>query len=280
MATFVWDPDRVCFYIPYIDHPIYWYGVFFACGFGLEYYFLKKILGRFIANEERCATCMAQLVTWLTVCSVIGGRLAYVFFYGWPYYQQHWVDIVKVWEGGLASHGALVGILCALWILSRRFCAVDQRLTWLALLDLVAIPVGLTAACIRVGNFFNQEITGTLTTLPWGVEFVHPLDGFGGVVHPVQLYEACFYALLAVGMLLLWRRYGRYVGTGLFVGLLLTLLCAFRFGIEFIKVPQGDVLDPSSFFRMGQLLSIPFFVLGLSLLIRCAVKRKDGYSTF
>ncbi|MBS0623879.1 MAG: prolipoprotein diacylglyceryl transferase [Verrucomicrobia bacterium] len=284
LASFVWDPDRIFVRVPYLNFPIYWYGVLFGIGFAIEYLFLKKFVAPYLKrstftfeqNQQHLEKFMTHCVTILTLCSVLGGRLGYVLFYGWPYYREHPQDIVKIWEGGLASHGASIGLLAGLCLLCLSYRRKEPSLTFLTLLDMLAIPVGFTGACIRLGNFFNQEITGTPTSLPWGVEFLHPLDGWGGIVHPVQLYEACFYLLLGCGMLLLARRFKHHIGTGLFISVLFMVMFTFRFFIEFLKVPQGEVMAQDAFLRMGQVLSLPFILVGVILFIRYCKKVKHG----
>jgi len=276
LSSFVWDPDRVFMTLPYLRYPIYWYGVLFATGFGISYFFLKKVMASFFKKnyenphdvKQQLDLFMTRSVTWLTLASVLGGRLGYIVFYGWPHYSQHPLDMIKIWEGGLASHGAVIGLLIGMLCLVWSYRHHVPKMTFLFLVDILAIPVGWTGGLIRVGNFFNQEITGIPTSLPWGVEFLHPLDGVGGVVHPVQLYEALFYIALAFCMFGVFRRYRAYLGSGLFTGILLISLFSFRFFIEFLKVPQGEVLSATSFLKMGQLLSLPFICLGCVLLLR------------
>src|SRR5262249_5807403 len=127
--------------------------------------------------------------------TIVGARLGDVLFYQSPAaYVQDPLGILRFWEGGLASHGAIIGILLSLWIFCVRIRKSYQMLTWIAMLDLLCIPGLLAGGFIRIGNFINQEILGTETLLPWGVVFGHPADGRAIVPrHPVQLYEALFY---------------------------------------------------------------------------------------
>src|SRR5262249_26035814 len=128
---------------------------------------------------------------------VVGARLGHVFFYDWPYYKTHPKSILKIWEGGLASHGGAIGALIGLVIFILMSKKQAQKLTFLAVLDALAVPTPLAGGLIRIGNFMNQEITGIPTSMPWAVTFRHPVDGLPGVpVHPVQLYEALFYFLV------------------------------------------------------------------------------------
>ena len=268
--------------MPYVHYPIYWYGVFFALGFFVSYQAFKYIMSAHLGEPRPIVDrIMGVNVTWLTLASIVGARLAYVFCYGWPYYRTHLLSVFDLRAGGLASHGAVLGILVTLGLLARHWRTRYPKLSHLVLFDMASIACGFAAASIRIGNFFNQEITGTPTTKPWGVQFMHPQDGMGGIVHPVQLYEALTYLALAVALMILWRRSRHLVGTGLFTGILLTVLFIGRFVLEYFKVRQGDVLDATFPLTMGQLLSLPMIGVGLAFLGYCYQRMKRGrFSAF
>ncbi|HEY5236290.1 MAG TPA: prolipoprotein diacylglyceryl transferase, partial [Rhabdochlamydiaceae bacterium] len=173
------------------------------------------------------------------------------------------LSIFRVWEGGLASHGGVLGILVALALFQKRhrFCS------WLHLLDLLVLPSAVVAVFIRVGNFINQEILGKPTNVPWAVIFGHPADGSPAVPrHPVQLYEAVYY-LAVFGVLWFLRKRWNSWKEGSLAGLFLVLIFSFRFLVEFFKVEQSWWLYGSPV-TMGQLLSVPFIILGLYLISR------------
>ena len=174
------------------------------------------------------------------------------------------LSIIAVWEGGLASHGGAIGILIALWVFSKR-----RRIAFWTAVDFTVIPTAIAAVFIRMGNFFNQEILGTPTSLPWGVLFLHPADR-GPIVprHPAQLYEALCYLILFGILLWYWRRHPPFKPVGKLTGLFLICLFGCRFFIEFIKVEQSIYLSQSSFLTMGQILSLPFIALGAWLFFR------------
>ena len=131
---------------------------------------------------------------------------------------------------------------------------------------MLTIPVALTCGFIRIGNFINQEIVGTPTSLPWGVVFGHPVDGSGSIPrHPVQLYEALGYFVLFYFLLRVWQTKKESIKTGLLSGLFFTILFTFRFFIEFFKESQGQLIENSSL-QTGQLLSIPCIIIGITLL--------------
>jgi phosphatidylglycerol---prolipoprotein diacylglyceryl transferase len=203
--------------------------------------------------------------------------LGHVFFYDWPFYKAHPVDIFKIWQGGLASHGGAIGILIALFLLSRLVRRGLPQLTFLAWIDLLMVPAAFAGGCIRIGNFINQEITGMPTTLPWGVIFLNPLDGLPGVlVHPVQLYESFFYFLVFVFLVIVWYRDKKTLGHGFLSGWFFLLVFGYRFLIEYLKMPQNERFDVQGWLTVGQLLSVPFALLGAYLLMRGYVFKKTG----
>lgn len=276
LAVFTWDPDRIFFVVPGVNHPITWYGILFAFGFlggyGFIRLFLKNQLIAKGANEtaaKKEATQLADRLTVLTVLgTVIGARLGHVFFYGWPYYRLHLLEIFQVWQGGLASHGAAVGILVALFIFTFSVRSRASFLTFKATLDLLMIPAAFAGGCIRLGNFINQEILGQPTQLPWGVIFLHPIEGIAGIpLHPVQIYEALFYFSVCGFLYYLWKKTGKTVGQGVLAAWFFILVFGFRFFIEFLKLPQSQILDETASLNMGQWLSIPFVLVGIFLLV-------------
>jgi len=260
-----WDPKPEMFHwnIPLLGRPILWYGFLFAVGFLIGYKILLSLLRHYSRKEvKQNAKFFAEKLTlYVVLGTVIGARLGDVLFYqSWHQILRDPFSVIKFWEGGLASHGGAVGILIALGLFSRRY-----HLNWKEVLDWVAIPTGVAGFFIRIGNFVNQEILGTKTSVPWGVVFGHPADGsIPAPRHPVQLYEAFFY--LAVFFLLyFWARPKKWP-PGKIGGLFITLVFLFRFCIEFFKEEQSAWFSGS--IDMGQLLSLPLIGLGLFLLAR------------
>ncbi|MBI3508278.1 MAG: prolipoprotein diacylglyceryl transferase [Chlamydiia bacterium] len=268
-----WDPKPEAFTIPGLHLPILWYGVLFALGFALSFPIFIPLLTRFflayhqskdVLKWRKVATTTADRLTlYIVLATVIGARLGHFLFYESPSrYLSHPMEILQIREGGLASHGAVIAIILALVWFARRYKI--EGLDWLKLLDLIAVPAALVGCCIRLGNFINQEVLGTPSTLPWAVLFGHPADGQVEYVprHPVQIYEALFY--LGV-FFVLWRLSHRLfflLQRGKLVGLFLILIFGFRFCIEFFKVEQSHIYA-SHWMTMGQLLSIPVFLLGI-----------------
>lgn len=238
-----------------------WYGLLFAAPFLAGLSFFKRVF-----REEGIAEDgLDRLLLYAVLGTVIGARLAHCFFYDPQYYFTNPLKILAIWEGGLASHGGIAGLVCGFWLAGRKF-SPPVPLLWL--LDRLALPGALGAVCIRLGNFMNSEIVGKPTSGSWGVVF----DLIDQVPrHPAQLYEAAGY-LATLGVLaLLYARLGRRTPQGLLTGWLLALVFAVRILAEFAKEPQA-AYEAGQAFSVGQWLSVPFLALGIGLIIR-AVKR-------
>jgi len=198
-----WDPRPEIFRLPFVDWPILWYGVFFAVGFLLGFPLLVRLLEGEGLERKEAAALADRLTLYVVAGTVLGARLGHLLFYERP--ERYWSDplvFLRIWEGGLASHGGVAGILLALFLFRRKIRSAFPSFSVLKLLDLLSIPAALAGGFIRIGNFFNQEVFGKPSTLPWAVVFGHPFDGSPPVPrHPAQLYEACFYFSLFA---LLW----------------------------------------------------------------------------
>lgn len=266
----VWDVNRYAFSLPCGDYAITWYGLFFAFGFLVGYWIIRALFASYLRDKEGALRLVDSLSLYVIVGAVIGARIGHVFFYDWAYFSRHLGQIFLVWEGGLASHGAAVGILTALAL----FTYTHRKIGFLVLLDAVAVVAAFVGMCIRLGNFFNQEILGTPTTLPWGILFLHPLQKAPpGPLHPVQLYEALACLLLFIALLIIFR-FHKKLGTGLISGIFFLSLFTFRFFIEFLKLPQNEHFDTHSVLSMGQWLSLPFILVGLYLVLRYVKLRR------
>lgn len=277
LAAIYWDPKPEVFRIPYFDWPVLWYGVLFALAFALGFPIFVGILTRFLGKEhkKKAIQITDRLTIYMILGTVIGARLGHFVFYENPsYYLSRPIEIFRIWEGGLASHGGAVGIIIALILFSWRIRSQHLDLSWIRLLDFVAVPAALGGFFIRIGNFINQEILGVPTDLPWGVVFGRPSDySMPTPRHPVQIYEALFYL---AAFWLLWRlSYKKYFlkTEGKLIGLFLILVFGFRFFIEFWKTEQSRLLGASSL-TMGQILSIPLIIAGFILFFLCRSRFK------
>lgn len=264
-SVIYWDPKPEIFTLPLVHWPILWYGVLFTLGFALGFPIFVGILTRFLGKDQKAKAVLIadRLSIYMIVATVVGARLGHFLFYERPEnYLSRPMEILRIWEGGLASHGAAIGIVLALILFGRRIRSIAPRLNWIRLLDFVCVPTAFAGCCIRVGNFINQEILGTASNLPWAVVFGHPADRSAPIPrHPAQLYEAFFY--LAV-FALLWRLSFKPLfleKSGKLIGLFLILVFGFRFVIEFFKTEQSS-LSFGSFLTMGQWLSIPAVLAG------------------
>ncbi|NGX46051.1 MAG: Prolipoprotein diacylglyceryl transferase [Chlamydiae bacterium] len=261
-----WNPSPEVFpwQLPLLGRPILWYGVLFALGFFFGYLVFLHMAGKLLKLSKRLASKLAEKVSFYVIIgAVAGARIGDVLFYQGPGVFVHDpLAVFRFWEGGLASHGAVVGILIALFILSRSKPAIP----WQRYIDLLALPTLVAGACIRVGNFINQEIVGRVTGVPWAVIFLRPADGTLPLPrHPVQLYEAVGYLMVA---LFLWLLLPRLKKIGQLGGLFLTLCFSLRFFLEFFKQVQSELIPEGFPLTMGQLLSIPVVILGLFLLFQ------------
>lgn len=222
-----------------------------------------------IFSDKRTAYFLADRLLWFIVIgTLVGARLGHVLFYDWDLFSQHPVEVFKVWKGGLASHGGVLGVALALYLYLLSIRKWMPHLSFLRLLDFVAIPSALAACFIRLGNFMNQEIVGTPSNVPWAIVFGRAADGSLPIPrHPVQLYEALAYLISFFILFGLWKKKGTQLKEGFFVGLLFILIFSARFVLEFWKVQQTSIYD-TSFLQMGQLLSVPFILVGFLLVLR------------
>jgi len=270
LAAITWDVDPVIFEI--FGRGIRWYGLFFALGLLI---LGPMIEGRIWKREKLNPEWMNSLFVYVVLGTILGARLGHVLFYDPSYYLANPSKIFAVWEGGLASHGGTIGIIVAVWIYSRR--VTKRSMLWT--LDRLAVPTGLAAALIRLGNLMNSEIFGRPTDLPWGFVFPRASE-FAGYAekgltipacHPTQIYEAVAYLLVfALCMYLYWGRDAARRYPGLILGYFLLGVFGFRLFVESIKNVQESWeigLVQHYGLNMGQFLSIPFILAGLGLII-------------
>jgi prolipoprotein diacylglyceryl transferase len=243
-----WDVNPEIFRIG--SFAVRWYGLLFASAFLFGYIIMHRIF----RNENLSDAVLDRLTIYMAVGVIVGARLGHCLFYEPGYYFSHPAEILKIWHGGLASHGAAIGILTAIWLFVRK---EKKDYTWV--IDRIAIVVALSGFFIRMGNLMNSEIYGVETTVPWGFVFLR--NGETAPKHPTQIYEALSYLLIFLLLFwLYWRKKGEHI-QGTLVSLACILIFTSRFFIEFLKEDQV-AWESTMNLNMGQLLSIPFVLMG------------------
>lgn len=255
LAQIQWAPDPIIFQVGPL--PLRWYSLGWLMAFGIGFYIVRWIYLR----EGKPERDLESVLFFMMLGAMIGARLGHVIFYRPGYYLQNPIEIIAVWKGlrGLASHGGTLGIMLALFWYTRK--RPDQPYLWL--LDRVAIPTALGGMFIRLGNLMNSEILGLPSDVPWAMVFSR-VDNLPR--HPAQLYEAIAYLIIFVFLLTLYRRRGATLPHGTIIGIFLAMVFSARFFIEFVKerhVPFEMGLP----LNMGQILSIPMVILGVSLYV-------------
>ncbi len=280
----IWDVNPVL--IPIGDGGIRWYGLLWAVGLYLAY----LIQVRLYRNEKCPADWPDKIFTWMTVGVIVGARLGHCWFYEWHLtndpiqlfawtinYRNPYIEnpllLIKIWEGGLSSHGGGIGLIVAAWLLNKKHFSKEKKfhtsLIWI--FDRLVIGIAVTATCIRLGNLMNSEIYGCPTTMPWGFIFVR--DGQTVPCHPTQIYEMLYcITAFVVTWLMYWKGHC-YKRQGLIFGVFLEIVFVTRFGLEFIKNNQ-EAFESDMLLNMGQWLSLPFIVWGIYLIVK-ACKQKD-----
>jgi len=249
-----WDVNPEIFRIslPIIgSFAVRWYGLLFACSFLFGYI----IMNRIFKNENLGEEVLDRLTIYMAIGTIVGARLGHCLFYEPGYYLSHPLEILMIWKGGLASHGAAVGILTALWLFSRK-----EKKDYVWVMDRIAIVVALSGFFIRMGNLMNSEIYGVETTVPWGFVFLRNHEV--APKHPTQIYEAvCYLVFFIILYRIYWSKKGEHI-QGFIVSLMFFLTFTARFFIEFLKENQV-AFESTMKLNMGQWLSIPFILLSI-----------------
>jgi prolipoprotein diacylglyceryl transferase len=294
----VWNPsegiDLGFFMIRY-------YSLMFVIAFGLGWYIMKKIFER----ENESIEKLDSLFIWTVFATLLGARLGHVFFYDWEYFRNHLAEILLPFRfspnfeftgfQGLASHGAAIGIILAMYFFSKKI--MKRPLLWV--LDRVVIPVASGAVFVRIGNFFNSEIVGHETTSSFGIKFVkdfynpreavnatkipNPKEAYNAIAnnprfanileqvpakHPTQLYESISYIFVFAALYYMYWKTDAREKKGFLLGMFLIMLWSVRFVVEFLKESQGGFESDLGTFSTGQWLSIPFIIIGFLLIFR------------
>ena len=250
-----------------------WYSLAYLAGIFVGYWYLLKLLKQPGAPMARRHA--DDLVFYAALGVIFGGRLGYVLFYNLGEYLRHPIEIFKLWDGGMSFHGGVIGTSLGIFYFARK-----EKLNWLRIHDYVAccVPFGLFFG--RLANFINQELWGAVTNVPWAVRFVE-VDQFGQRVlgpprHPSQLYEAILEGIVLFSILafMFWRTKARYE-PGKLVGAFIFFYGVFRFGIEFIREPDSQLIKfaQMTHLHMGQWLSVPMILGGLYLMATAKKRR-------
>ena len=261
MDHFIWNVNPNIFEIGPVQ--LHWYGLLFVGSFFLGLMLLQWVYKR----EGKDPSVLDNLLIYVMVGAVIGARLMHCFAYEPDFYLSHPLEILKVWKGGLASHGGLLGVLIALYVFSKKY---NESYMWL--ISRIAMPGALTAAFVRFGNLFNSEILGLPTDKPWAIIFPR-VDMIPR--HPVQLYEAFAYLALLLILVTVYKKVKPSFATKILPGIFLTYMFIVRFLLEYTKTRQADYTT-SLPFTTGQMLSIPFIIIGIIWIIWAIKTRGDS----
>lgn len=279
----IWNPSEIAFEIG--SFAIRWYSLLWCLGLGAAYYIVLELYRRQQIPREK----FEPLFLYCFLGILLGARLGHCLLYEPAYFLQHPIEMLLPvrqetdggWRctgyAGLASHGGTLGLMIALWLYVRK-----TGVNILRVLDNIAIATPLTACCIRLGNLMNSEIVGKYTGTDWGFVFANNWDAVRHQAetlprHPAQLYEAIAYLIFFLVGLWLYRRYRERVGTGFFFGYCLASIFTFRLFIEYFKEvqePWEQTLRATIGLDQGQLLSIPFILLGFYCLMGGRLCRK------
>jgi phosphatidylglycerol:prolipoprotein diacylglycerol transferase len=262
-----------------LGFPLKYYGLLFACGLLLSMYTLKIIFKR----ENLKDSAHEALFVYGIVGILVGARLGHCLFYDFDYYSKNLLEIIlpikKTLAGeykfigyaGLASHGGTIGLIISLYLYSKKY-----KIKYLKVLDLIAIVAPLGATFIRLANLMNSEMIGNPTTMPWAFIF-RKVDTIPR--HPAQLYEAISYLLIFILVFTVYKTKNIKLGNGFLFGLAITLIFTMRILIEFLKINQVEFEDGMNL-NMGQLLSIPFIIIGLYFIMKNSMKKKIASKSY
>jgi len=259
MEQLVWSVDPVL--ATFGSFKIHWYGVLFATAILTGFAIMDKIY----KHEGKDTKELETLQIYMIIGIVVGARLGHCIFYDPEYYFSNPIQILAVWNGGLASHGGGIGA-----ILATLFYARKKNISLMYLLDRLAIPTASFAFFVRMGNLMNSEIVGNHTLGPWGVVFTR-VDTL--TRHPAQVYEALSYLVVFIVLTAMYLIPKKKFKTGMLFGVFLTLVFTARFVIEFVKVPQAAYAN-DFYLSTGQVLSIPFLIIGAFLIVKALINAK------
>lgn len=236
---------------------IHWYGLMYLIGIGGAWLIASRQLASFDASWSKDR--LSDLVFWVAMGVIVGGRVGYVLFYDLPAYAANPLKVFQIWDGGMAFHGGLLGVLICTWLFARK-----TQTPFMKLMDFIAplVPIGLGAG--RIGNFINAELWGKATDVSWAMIF--PTDPAQLPRHPSQLYQAALEGVALFVILWIFTRKPR--PTGSVMGLFGICYGIFRFIVEFVRVPDTQLgYLAFNWLTMGQLLCLPMILAGAGLMV-------------
>lgn len=279
LLSITWDVNPTLFEI--FGREIRWYGLLWVIGLIVAVYIVQKIFKREGLPEK----WFDSLFIYMMLGIILGARLGHCLFYEPAYYLANPIKMLYIWEGGLASHGGVIGIIIAVWLYSKKVTKKSMLWTF----DRVMVPTGFTAGMIRLGNLMNHEIYGDVTDKAWGFRFIENVNQwmhgaepiFSEPSHPTQIYEAIIYFIIfAITMHMYWKTNAKD-RPGLILGVGIALIFIARFFIEYIKnvqVASEIAMRESTGLILGQWLSVPFIIWGVWLVVH-ALRTKPVIET-
>ncbi len=251
------------------SYGIRWYSLLYGAAFFLGY----QILFWEFKSENKDTEGADQLLMYMFIAVILGARLGHVFFYQWDYYSQHLLEIIQIWKGGLASHGAAIAITIALILYKRN----HPELTFLWIIDRVAIPTAIGGSFIRFGNFFNSEIVGDYTDGSWGVVFERLGETMPRV--PIQLFEGFLYVAIFVVTISIYIYKKHKPQEGSLMAIFLFMMFAGRFFLEYWKVDENPLTMLGVTLTHGQWLSFPFIAISFFIYYLSMRNKKETQAT-
>ena len=251
---FINNFDPVAFQI--FSFEIRWYSLAYIFGIIFGWFYCKKKL----IKDEKLLNLFDDLVTYIIIGIILGGRLGYIVFYNLEYYLDNFSEILMIWNGGMSFHGGLIGVILSTVIFSKK-----HKINSYIFLDLISLvaPIGLFLG--RVANFINSELYGRETDVLWSVKFV-AIDNISR--HPSQIYEAIFEGLILFFLLNYFSKKNSFNNPGLISSMFLIFYSFFRFILEFFRMPDSQIGYLAYQLTLGQFISIVFFFLGISLYLK------------
>lgn len=265
ISYIIWDVNPEIFTIPqllgYGPFPVRWYGLLFAAGFLIG----QQIMIRVFKNEKKPLEDIDALTLYMVISTVVGARVGHFLFYEPEVLFKNPLEVILPPYAGLASHGAVVGIIIGLFLYSKSRKLTGQTFLWVA--DRMVIVIALAGSFIRLGNLMNSEIVGRPTDVPWGFIFMKNTEFLQIPRHPAQLYESISCFILFFVLLGLWNKFKEKTPRGLLLGVFFVWVFTLRFLYEFLKENQ-EAFEANYALNMGQILSIPVVILGLYFIIQ------------